>query len=70
MSLDSYQEGNVYHRKKVQITTDEDGPFQVLSKINDKAYKIELSSEYGVSVTFNVFDLSPFNVMMMSSIQG
>ncbi|KAJ1423833.1 hypothetical protein SESBI_12107 [Sesbania bispinosa] len=29
-------------------------------KINDNAYKVELSGSYGVSVTFNVVDLSPY----------
>nr|GEV03542.1 RNA-directed DNA polymerase, eukaryota, reverse transcriptase zinc-binding domain protein [Tanacetum cinerariifolium] len=37
-----------------------DGPFRVLKKINDKAYKIELPGHYNVSVTFNVTDLSPY----------
>ena len=39
-----------------------DGPFQVLERINDNAYKIELPGEYNVSTTFNVSDLSPFDV--------
>ncbi|XP_042972946.1 uncharacterized protein LOC122304748, partial [Carya illinoinensis] len=39
-----------------------DGPFQILEKINDNAYKVDLPSEYNVSATFNVSDLSPFDV--------
>jgi hypothetical protein len=39
-----------------------DGPFQVLERINDNAYKLDLSGEYNVSATFNVTDLSPFDV--------
>ncbi|XP_071909750.1 uncharacterized protein [Coffea arabica] len=39
-----------------------DGPFQVLERINDNAYKLELPGEYGVHATFNVSDLSPFHV--------
>ena len=39
-----------------------DGPFQVLERINDNAYKMDLPGEYGVSATFNVSDLSPFDV--------
>ena len=36
------------------------GPFEVLEKINDKAYKIGLPGEYGVSCTFNVTDPKPY----------
>nr|XP_027120893.1 uncharacterized protein LOC113737958 [Coffea arabica] len=38
-----------------------DGPFQVLERINDNAYKLDLPGEYGVSATFNVSDLAPFD---------
>ena len=37
-----------------------DGPFRVLERINDNAYKIDLPGEYNVSATFNVADLSPY----------
>uniref|UniRef100_A0A2N9J8I5 Integrase catalytic domain-containing protein n=1 Tax=Fagus sylvatica TaxID=28930 RepID=A0A2N9J8I5_FAGSY len=37
-----------------------DGPFRVLQRIGEKAYKIELPGDYGVSATFNVSDLSPY----------
>lgn len=36
-----------------------DGPFKVLKRIGENAYKIELPAEYEVSDTFNVSDLSP-----------
>jgi hypothetical protein len=39
-----------------------DGPFQILEKINDNAYKVDLPGEYNVSATFNVSDISPFDV--------
>jgi hypothetical protein len=39
-----------------------DGPFQVVAKIGDNAYKLDLRGEYNVSATFNVADLTPFDV--------
>ena len=36
------------------------GPFKILKKINDNAYKLELPPEFGVSPTFNISDLKPY----------
>jgi Integrase zinc binding domain/Integrase core domain len=38
-----------------------DGPFKILQRIGDNAYKVELPGDYGVSATFNVNDLSPYH---------
>ena len=34
--------------------------FQVLERINNNAYRLDLLEEYGVSTTFNISDLIPF----------
>jgi hypothetical protein len=49
-------------RKRSKLHPRGDGPFQILEKINDNAYKVDLPGEYKVSATFNVSDLSPFDV--------
>jgi len=46
-------------QRKSKLQPQGDGPFQVLSKINDNDYRIDLS---GVSNTFNVSNLSSFDV--------
>ncbi|KAK8652109.1 hypothetical protein V6N13_061133 [Hibiscus sabdariffa] len=38
-----------------------EGPFQVVKKINDNAYQLDLPGEFNVSATFNVVDLSPYD---------
>ncbi|KAG8490723.1 hypothetical protein CXB51_013780 [Gossypium anomalum] len=38
-----------------------DGPFQVLERINENSYKLDLPGEYNISASFNVSDLSPFD---------
>ena len=39
-----------------------DGLFQILKKINDNAYQLDLQGKYDISSSFNVSDLSPFIV--------
>lgn len=48
--------------RKSKLQPRGDGPFQVLERFNDNAYKLDLPGEYTVSATFNVSDLSPFDV--------
>ena len=49
------------HLRKSKLDPRGDGPFQVIARINDNAYKLDLPGEYNVSATFNVSDLSPFD---------
>jgi hypothetical protein len=48
--------------RKSKLQPRRDGPFQILERINDNGYKVDLLSEYGVSATFNVSDLTLFDV--------
>ncbi|XP_057990624.1 uncharacterized protein LOC131173000 [Hevea brasiliensis] len=48
------------NQRKSKLHPRSDGRFQVLERINNNAYKTELPSDYGVSNTFNVTDLTPF----------
>jgi hypothetical protein len=50
------------NRRKSKLDPQGDGPFQVLEKINNNAYKINLPGEYNVHTTLNVSDISPFDV--------
>jgi hypothetical protein len=47
-------------QRKSKLMPRGDGPFRVLAKINDNAYKIDLPPSYDVSNTFNVADLLPY----------
>ena len=48
------------NRRSQKLSPRADGPFKVIERINNNAYKIELPGDYGVSATFNISDLSPF----------
>ena len=45
-------------RRRSKLHPRGDGTFQVLVRINDNAYKLDHPSEYNISATFNVSDLS------------
>ena len=46
-------------KRKSKLMPQDDGLFEVVEKVNDHAYKVELLGEYGVSCIFNVTDLNP-----------
>ena len=49
-------------RRRSKLHPRGDGPFQLLERINDNAYKLDLPGEYNISAIFNVSDLSLFDV--------
>jgi hypothetical protein len=46
--------------RKSKLVPRADGPFKVLEKINDNAYKLDLLVNFGVSPTFNITYLKPY----------
>jgi hypothetical protein len=46
--------------RKSKLMPRADGPFKIIEKINDNAYKLELPPKFGVSTTFNILDLKPY----------
>jgi len=47
-------------KRKSKLSTRGDRPFQVLKRINNNAYQIDLPEKYRVHTTFNIMDLTPF----------
>jgi hypothetical protein len=46
--------------RKSKLMPRADGPFKVLKKINENAYKLDLTTDFEVSPTFNIADLKPY----------
>jgi hypothetical protein len=46
--------------RKSKLMSRAAGPFKILTKINDNAYKLELPPEFRVSLSFNISDLRPY----------
>jgi hypothetical protein len=46
--------------RKSKLISRAAGPFKILAKIKDNAYKLELPPEFRVSPNFNISDLRPY----------
>ena len=46
--------------RKSKLMPRASGPYKIIGKINDNAYKLELPPEFGVSPTFNIIDSKPY----------
>ncbi|KAH9658348.1 Endonuclease [Citrus sinensis] len=62
LGVGAYEKGEVLAQRRSKLLPRGDGPFQVVARINDNAYKLDLPGGYNVSATFNVSDLFPFDV--------
>jgi hypothetical protein len=60
--LGAYAQGEISGPLEIKATTTRRWPFQILERINNNAYKVDLPGEYGDSVIFNVSDLTLFDV--------
>jgi hypothetical protein len=60
--LGAYEKGKISSPWRSKLQPRGDGPFLVLAKISINEYKLDLPREYNISGTFNVSNLSPFDV--------
>ena len=44
------------NKKSQKLSPRADGPFKVIERNNNNAYKLQLPGDYGVSATFNISD--------------
>ncbi|XP_068503834.1 uncharacterized protein [Phaseolus vulgaris] len=54
-------------QRKYKLMPHGDGPFQVLKRINDNAYELDMADTFLGSHTFNISDLTPFSVGLQNS---
>ncbi|KAI4340889.1 hypothetical protein MLD38_025683 [Melastoma candidum] len=47
-------------KRKNKLMPRAEGPFRIVERDNNNAYKVDLPGDYGISATFNVQDLIPF----------
>ncbi|KAL4386629.1 hypothetical protein GQ457_09G017550 [Hibiscus cannabinus] len=47
-------------QRRLKLLPRGDGPFHIVERVNNNAYKLDLPCEYNVSATFNICDLTPF----------
>ena len=47
-------------RRKNKLMVRGDGPYKIMYKVGHNVYKVELSGDMNISVTFNVGDLTPY----------
>ena len=55
------------NQRKSKLMPRGDGTFQVLKRINDNAYELDMPDTFLSSHTFNISDLTPFSVGLQNS---